>query len=95
MRRLGAINSDRHRKQGPLSADFAEQAVELENDEVLTGLDEGARLELNQIRAALDRIETGDYGECITCGEMISVGRLEALPFAIHCIDCAEKTGTS
>jgi len=37
---------------------------------------------------ALQRIDEGNYGECERCGEAIAEKRLEALPFARHCIDC-------
>ena len=39
---------------------------------------------------ALARIENGTYGVCIKCGEEISAGRLQALPAAGLCIDCAD-----
>ena len=45
---------------------------------------------LRQIRAALDRITTGDYGTCLSCGEEIEVRRLEALPWAAFCVRCQE-----
>ncbi len=49
-----------------------------------------AKLELARIDAALRRLEEGDYGECLDCGEAISKGRLEANPTATRCVDCAE-----
>ena len=45
---------------------------------------------LEEIEAALGRIEAGDYGECFECGEFILPGRLEANPAATLCISCAE-----
>ena len=48
-----------------------------------------ARIEAQQIHAALQRIDAGTYGECATCGEPISEPRLEALPYAMQCINCA------
>ena len=47
------------------------------------------QLELQQIMAALHRIEGGDYGECISCGEAIALPRLEHDPAVPLCIDCA------
>jgi len=69
--------------------DSQERAQEMENDEVLAQLDEGGLEEIAQIRAALTRIDNGTYGECESCGEEISTGRLGALPYARQCIDCA------
>lgn len=41
-----------------------------------------------KIREAVKRIEEGEYGECVVCGEDISQGRLLARPVTTHCIDC-------
>jgi DnaK suppressor protein len=57
-----------------------EKAVALEAH--LTGL-------LNQVEAALDRMERGTYGICEQCGRPIAPERLEALPYATTCLDCA------
>jgi len=87
--RLSAIQSDRRRGKGALEADFAEQAVQRENDEVLDGLDVTGRHELEGIEAALARIEAGTWGSCARCGESIAEGRLEAMPAAVACHGCA------
>ncbi len=44
---------------------------------------------LRKITAALSRIESGDYGYCLKCDELISVARLEVDPAAPLCINCA------
>jgi len=46
---------------------------------------------LDQIEAAIERIEDGSYGQCNTCGVKISKSRLEAIPYAAHCIKCASQ----
>jgi len=46
--------------------------------------------ELRNIATALARIESGDYGYCIECGELIARLRLEVSPSAAYCIKCAE-----
>jgi DnaK suppressor protein len=43
---------------------------------------------LSKINQALDKIEHGVYGECESCGEQISVKRIQARPVAELCIDC-------
>lgn len=88
--RLGRINQDVRHAKKPLEADFAEQAVERENDEVLDALGEGLRAELALIETALSRIERGEYGVCERCGQAIPVARLEALPYAGRCVTCQE-----
>ncbi len=89
--RLDKIKSDVTRSAGPLSPDFAEQAVQRENDEVLDALGVAAGEELVRIREALGRIESEDYGVCTECGELIPVERLAVLPYSEFCIACAEK----
>ncbi len=49
------------------------------------------QLELGQIEAALRRIESGDYGYCMECGERIAEARLGFSPATPLCITCAEK----
>lgn len=86
--RLSAIRSDRRRAGGPLDPDFSEQAVQRENDQTLDALDERGRAALSAIRAALSRIESGNYGWCVACGAPIALERLRAEPTADHCMDC-------
>ncbi|HTO58476.1 MAG TPA: TraR/DksA family transcriptional regulator [Pseudomonadales bacterium] len=80
----------RHRDE-PLPQDFAEQAVELENQELLEALDVEVAEELRQIQRALLRIESGEYDYCTGCGENIPPARLQALPTTSLCVDCATE----
>jgi DnaK suppressor protein len=48
-------------------------------------------IHLQQIEAALTRIENDDYGRCIDCDEIIAHRRLEFDPAVMRCIDCADK----
>ena len=41
-----------------------------------------------QVEAALGRIESGEYGECVGCGEEIDPRRLMAQPEASLCVEC-------
>lgn len=43
---------------------------------------------ISKINQALDKIEDGVYGECESCGEQISLKRIQARPVAELCIDC-------
>jgi len=47
--------------------------------------------ELQQIDAALRRMDDGSYGECVECGTDIEYARLEAQPTAMRCIDCQSQ----
>lgn len=46
---------------------------------------------LKKINKALDKIEAGSYGICETCGDEITVRRLEARPVTDLCIRCKEE----
>lgn len=46
-------------------------------------------LELKRIAAALARLDEGEYGYCVRCGELIAAGRLKSDPAAPTCIRCA------
>lgn len=48
--------------------------------------------ELDEVSAALQRLNTGTYGHCEGCGEPIGLPRLRALPEARHCLTCQERT---
>ncbi len=67
-----------------LGSDNADQELTLS----LLGSEEDA---LDQIEAALQRIEDGSYGECETCGAKIPKSRLEAIPYAAQCVRCASQ----
>ena len=43
---------------------------------------------VDQIRAALNRLDAGTYGRCTRCGGQIAPARLEVLPHAAACIEC-------
>ncbi len=73
----------------PLESDWKEQVVQRENEEVLTALDTSLNQEYEQIEHAIAQIEKGEYGICENCGERIALKRLEALPDATLCINCA------
>lgn len=78
----------------PLDADSAEQAAQLGNVEVVSALETEAVEELTSIKAALQRLETGSYGVCKTCGDEISEQRLAVRPASLECVDCAELPPT-
>ena len=50
------------------------------------------KLELQRVEAALERLDSDDYGYCLTCGEEIPIERLELDPAVAICIDCAKDT---
>ena len=69
-------------------ADLASDAFD---QTVTLSLLENEEHTLREIRAALARIDAGTFGDCEECGQRITMERLEALPYARHCIACARQ----
>jgi DnaK suppressor protein len=84
--RVAELDRELHK---PLSADFEEQATDLETQDALQGIEDAEIHEIHQIQAALKRISEGTYGVCAQCGADIDPRRLTALPTATRCISCA------
>lgn len=89
--RASKTQRDASHRDEPLSADFAEQAVERENDDVLRAIASESIHEVEQINQALNRIEAGIYGECSECGADIDEKRLAAVPYSTLCVNCAAR----
>jgi DnaK suppressor protein len=72
------------------SQEFEEVAQIEQSGADVARLSEAERLELQRIEAALARIDEGRWGACAECGKAIEPRRLDALPWAVRCADCAE-----
>ena len=46
---------------------------------------------VNRITAALERLDRGEYGTCVECGEAIASARLQALPEVLTCVRCQDR----
>jgi DnaK suppressor protein len=66
----------------------ASQVFEQQRD---LALRDRATQQLALVDAAIERLDHGTFGVCVKCGEPIAVGRLEALPWASHCISVPER----
>lgn len=73
------------------TVDLADKAANSYTKEFLFGMTNTDRALLNLIDGALKRIENDDYGTCLNCEEEMQQKRLEAVPWAKHCINCQEK----
>ncbi|AMV34260.1 RNA polymerase-binding transcription factor DksA [Pirellula sp. SH-Sr6A] len=71
--------------------DVMDAAMDTAQDEISSQLVEVESRELTQIEEALSRIRDGHYGECEGCEKPIPLARLQAVPYATSCIDCARK----
>jgi DnaK suppressor protein len=75
-----------------LSADAVDEAQSSSLRELAVQLMNANWETQRAIDIALDRIQTGGYGECDDCGKEIGPRRLAALPWATLCIGCQEET---
>lgn len=75
----------------PLPAHLEDQAIDLEDDEVLERLGQANRQEVQLLNDALKRMADGTYGVCAKCGDDISQARLDAVPHAVICRNCAAQ----
>ena len=90
-KRASDASAEARHEADPLSADFAEQVTQRENDDVLGAISDSARVELEHVEAALRRLASGRYGTCSVCGEEIEPERLGAVPYTDRCRACAER----
>ena len=88
MRRLG----DDAREAKETEVEDPIDAVESSENQALNfRMGTVASEELQQVQAALQRVEDGTYGTCVDCGRTISDARLEALPWTPYCVEDSEK----
>lgn len=70
--------------------DPADMAANAYTKELLVSMSDNDRQLLNLIDESLERIEAGSYGKCVRCEAPLPEKRLEALPWARHCITCQD-----
>jgi DnaK suppressor protein len=85
-----ALNKD-HNKTTSMPNHMAELGSGNFDQELTLSLLGSENDALNQIEAAIERIEDGTYGECQGCGAKIPKARLEAIPYAALCVKCASQ----
>jgi DnaK suppressor protein len=71
--------------------DIADKAANSYTKEFLFHQSDENRRVLQLVNEALERMKEGTYGQCVECGEEVQQKRLEAVPWARHCIECQEK----
>ena len=83
--RSSSTSSDWEANSGGMEVDAADEnevADKLEELDDNSGIANKLEYQLNEVKAALERIEKGTYGTCETCGQPIETERLEANPSA-------------
>src|SRR5918911_1205765 len=68
----------------------AEMAANAYTKELLISMSANDRKLLQLIDEALERVEGGEYGECVNCGEPVSEKRLDAVPWTRYCLKCQD-----
>ncbi len=79
--------------EGPVDRqvmDSGDEALSISLEKLQSSLEKNEIDELNLIGQALQRIDRGEYGLCIDCGNMIAQQRLKYYPYAARCIICQE-----
>ena len=85
----GDYKAHHHLSDSSDTADEEAQGVtEYERERAL---EQNLELELKEINKTIEQIESGNYGKCTNCSSKIEPKRLEAIPTARFCMDCAEK----
>ncbi|HBB89415.1 MAG TPA: RNA polymerase-binding protein DksA [Blastocatellia bacterium] len=70
--------------------DPADMAANAYTKELLVSMSDNDRQLLNLIDEALERMDDSGYGKCVRCGQPLPEKRLEAVPWARHCVGCQE-----
>jgi DnaK suppressor protein len=70
--------------------DPADMAANAYTKELLVSMSANDRQLLALVDEALERIESGEYGDCVHCNEPVQEKRLEAVPWARHCLRCQD-----
>jgi DnaK suppressor protein len=86
---LNDLRSGQESNDSP-TEDIVDRANNAYSRELNFSISDAERALLLQVEEALDRIESGAYGNCANCGQPIPRPRLAAIPWARYCIQCQE-----
>ena len=90
-RQVSKTEQDGRQIDEDTTQDIADKAANSYTKEFLFHQSDDNRRILQLVSEALDRLKNGSYGHCVACQEEVQVKRLEAVPWARHCIECQEK----
>jgi DnaK suppressor protein len=91
MRLVSKSDQDGREADEEGTQDLADKAANAYTKEFLFHQSNDNRQILTMVNEALDRIKDGSYGVCQVCEQEVQTKRLEAVPWARHCIECQEK----
>ena len=70
---------------------MADSGSEVFEQEMDVSVAQGLKLSYEDVQRALEKFEDGTYGICESCGGIIELARLEAIPEARYCIECKSR----
>ena len=91
MRLVSKSEQDGRQADEEATQDIADKAANSYTKEFLFHQSDDNRRLLQLVNEALERLKNGGYGLCVACNEEVQQKRLEAVPWARHCIECQEK----
>lgn len=91
LRLVSKSEQDGREADEEVTQDIADKAANSYTKEFLFHQSDDNRRVLQLVKEALERLKTAAYGQCVACHEEVESKRLEAVPWARHCIDCQEK----
>ena len=88
---VASIEQDGRIADEDATQDPADKAANSYTKEFLFSQSNTDRTLLGLVEEALERMDHEEFGECVHCGGEMQPKRLEAVPWARHCIACQEK----
>ncbi len=92
--RVKELRREQEEESAPPAADSIEQARATAEVETHASLIERAEQKLKLFDEAIERVQRGTYGVCADCRDEIALERLQAVPFALYCVNCQAKRPT-
>ena len=87
---LHRVEQERQNLDDSRPAEMGDFCIQTASREYLFERSSQQRQLLRRVEAALRRIESGTFGECVACGDEINHKRLAAMPWTDYCIRCQE-----
>jgi len=91
LRLVSKSEQDGRQADEEATQDIADKAANSYTKEFLFHQSDDNRRLLQLVNEALERLKNGSYGQCVACREEVQQKRLDAVPWARHCIECQEK----
>ncbi|MDR3677823.1 MAG: TraR/DksA family transcriptional regulator [Acidobacteriota bacterium] len=91
LRQVTKSEKDGREADEEATQDIADKAANSYTKEFLFHQSDENRRLLQLVNEALERMKNGTYGNCVACEEEVQQKRLEAVPWARHCIECQDK----